>query len=121
TALFLHLTFIIKAEELDYFFTSGISFDPAIPTPEEFLGYPIGSRITEHSQINAYYKELDERSERTALIEIGRTHENRKLSVLVISSPDNILNIDRYREERQRVRVGEKPDTPLIVFLGNAV
>ncbi len=25
-----------------YFFPSGATFDPAIPSPEQFLGYPVG-------------------------------------------------------------------------------
>lgn len=115
------ITNTINAEGIDYYFAADQSFDPDIPTPEEFLGYPIGSRISEHSRINAYYELLNELSDRTTLLEIGRTHENRKLYVLVASSPENIRNIDRYREAREGARKGEKPDTPLIVFLGNAV
>ncbi|MEL7599997.1 MAG: M14 family zinc carboxypeptidase [Proteiniphilum sp.] len=111
----------LRAEGLDYYFSSHITFDPAIPTPEEFLGYPIGSRITEHSRINAYYERLNELSDRTTLLEIGRTHENRKLYVLAASSSENIRNIDRYREAREGVRKGVSQVTPLIAFLGNAV
>ncbi|HAR38454.1 MAG TPA: hypothetical protein DCS09_07735, partial [Porphyromonadaceae bacterium] len=111
----------LRAEGLDYYFSPHITFDSAIPTPEEFLGYPIGSRISEHSRINAYYERLNELSDRTTLLEIGRTHENRKLYVLVASSPENIRNFDRYRASREGARKGERPDTPLIIFLGNAV
>lgn len=111
----------VKAEKTDYFFAPEIIFDSTIPTPEEFLGYEIGSRITEHSRINAYYEKLAELSDRTSLIEIGQTHEKRKLYVLIVSSPENIRNLDRYKEARKNVRQGEKPDSPLIVFLGSAV
>ncbi len=111
----------VRAEKTDYFFAPEIIFDSTIPTPEEFLGYEIGSRITEHSRINAYYEKLAELSDRTSLIEIGQTHEKRKLYVLIVSSSENIKNLDRYKEVRQRVRQGEKPDSPLIVFLGSAV
>lgn len=44
----------IKAAKTEYYFDSTISFDAAIPSPEAFLGYEIGSRVTEHSRINAY-------------------------------------------------------------------
>jgi hypothetical protein len=33
-------------------------FDPAIPTPQQFLGYEIGSRYTRHDQVVAYFNEL---------------------------------------------------------------
>lgn len=114
-------TIHVKAEKTDYFFDPEIIFDSEIPTPEEFLGYEIGSRVTEHSRINAYYEKLAGLSDRTSLIEIGQTHEKRKIYVLIVSSPENIRNLDRYKEVRQRVRQGEKPDSPLIVFLGNTV
>lgn len=110
-----------KAEKLPYFFDSAIQFDSKIPTPEEFLGYEIGSRITEHYKINAYFEKLASLSDRTSLIEIGRTYENRKLYVLIVSSPENIKNLDKYKAARQQARKGEKPDSPLVVFLGSTV
>lgn len=114
-------SFSVKAEKLSYFFDSSVQFDKKIPTPEEFLGYEIGGRITEHSQINAYFEKLASLSDRVSLIEIGKTHENRKLYVLIVSSPSNIKNLDSYKSARQKVRQGEKGNTPLIVFLGSTV
>lgn len=111
----------IEAENIDYFFDSEVTFNPEIPTPEEFLGYEIGSRITEHSRINAYYEKLADLSDRTSLIEIGKTHEKRKIYVLVVSSPDNIKKLESYKEARQQVRRGENIDGPVVVFLGNTV
>ncbi len=116
------LTFgMVHAERIDYYFDKGIVFDANIPSPEQFLGYEIGSRVTEHSRINAYYEKLAELSDRTSLIEIGRTHENRKIYVLIVSSPNNINGLGRIAEERKKVRQGQRPDSPLIVFLGNTV
>ncbi|MEA4937351.1 MAG: M14 family zinc carboxypeptidase [Paludibacter sp.] len=112
---------VSKAEKNNYFFDKDITFDPAIPTPEAFLGYEIGSRITKHNRINDYFEKLAELSDKTSLIEIGRTHENRKLYVLIVSSPGNINNLENIRKAREKVRRGEKADGPLIVFLGNAV
>lgn len=110
-----------QTEKLDYYFGADVAFDASIPSPEEFLGYPIGSRITEHSRINAYFEKLAELSDRTRLLEIGRTHENRKIQVLVVSSPEHIRDLDQYKKAREAVRQGKKPDSPLIVFLGYAV
>lgn len=110
-----------QTEGLDYYFESHIHFDEAIPSPEEFLGYPIGSRVTEHSRINAYFEKLAELSDRAELLEIGRTHENRKLQVLVVSSPNNLDKLDQIKKNREGVREGQKPDGPLVIFLGYAV
>ena len=111
----------IKAEGLDYYFPDEISVDSAIPTPEEFLGYVIGTRVTEHSRINAYYEKLAELSDRAELIEIGKSHESRPIYVLAISSPENINNLNELKVLRQDVRKGSRVNSPLIIFLGNTV
>lgn len=109
------------SEELAYYIPADTRFDARIPTPEEFLGYPVGSRITEHSRINAYFERLAELSERVELLEIGRTHEQRKIHVLAVSSPGHILNLSQYRDAREKVRQGEDAETPLVIFLGYSV
>lgn len=119
--LLLYTFGVTKAEKLSYFYDAGISFDSKIPTPEQFLGYEIGSRITEHSRINAYFEKLAEISDRTSLIEIGQTHERRKIYVLAVSSPENIKRLNEFQGEREKVRKGDTPSTPLILFLGNTV
>ncbi|MDR2382850.1 MAG: hypothetical protein LBD76_03075 [Prevotellaceae bacterium] len=112
---------IIRAEKLDYFFDKSIVFDSKIPTPEQFLGYEIGTKITEHHRINAYLEKLAELSDRAEIIEIGRTHEGRKLEILIVSSPANISKLDAIKGERRKVRNSETVNTPLIVFLGYSV
>ena len=49
------------------------SFDPAIPTPEQFLGYPIGSHYTRHDQIVAYFNELARVSPKVHVQVIGKS------------------------------------------------
>ena len=39
-----------------YFFKAYEPFDENIPSPEEFLGYPIGSQHTRHDRIVAYLR-----------------------------------------------------------------
>lgn len=111
----------IGGEKTAYFFDSSVRFDEKIPSPEQFLGYPTGSKITEHHRISAYFEKLASLSKRTKLIEIGRTHEGRPLLILAVSSPENIARLDDYRTERNKVRKAETPATPLILFLGYSV
>ena len=121
TASILFISLNIKAEGLEYYFPDKIGFDSEIPTPEEFLGYTIGSRVTEHSRINEYFKKLAELSERAELIEIGKSYESRPIYVLAVSSNENISNLDDFKTLRQDVRKGLEVNSPLIIFLGNAV
>jgi hypothetical protein len=57
-----------------YFFPDGQRFDPAIPSPESFLGYAIGTHHTRHDRIVAYFQELARLSDRATYQEIGRTY-----------------------------------------------
>ncbi|MDR3251448.1 MAG: hypothetical protein LBT42_07300 [Tannerella sp.] len=111
----------IGGEKQSYFFDSSVRFDEKIPSPEQFLGYQTGSKITEHHRIIAYFEKLASLSDRTKLIEIGRTHEGRQLLILAVSSPENIARLDGYRTERNKARKAETPETPLILFLGYSV
>jgi hypothetical protein len=114
-------THFLLAEKISYFFDSSVKFDANIPTPEQFLGYETGSRITEHHQIIAYLEKLSELSDKASLIEIGRTHEDRPLKLLVVSSPENLKNLKAIQNERAKVRKGEDVHTPLIVYIGYTI
>jgi hypothetical protein len=111
----------LGGKKVDYFFDSSVQFDPKIPSPEQFLGYEIGSRITPHHEIVAYLEELAKLSDRAQIIEIGRTHENRKIKILAVSDPSNLAKLDAFKQERTKVRKAEIPETPLILFLGYSV
>ncbi|MGL6267119.1 MAG: hypothetical protein ACRC2O_04315, partial [Chitinophagaceae bacterium] len=50
-----------------YFFTKATKVNPAIPEPEAFLGYKIGSQHTRHDRILAYMRELDRLSDRVTV------------------------------------------------------
>ena len=63
----------------DYFFKDKNPFDSKIPTPEEFLGYPIGDQHTRHDQIVSYLYKLAEISDKAEIELYGYTHEKRKL------------------------------------------
>lgn len=72
-------------------------FDPAIPTPEAFLGYPIGTQYTRHDQVVAYLKELDRLSDRISVEEIGRTYEGRPLLAVIVTSAANQGRLEALR------------------------
>lgn len=69
-----------------------------LKSPDEFLGYPLGSRFTPHTQIVAYFKYVAGLNKNIRLISYGQTYEHRELMVAVISSKENIGNIDQIRE-----------------------
>jgi hypothetical protein len=83
----------------DYFLKRYQPYEDQISSPEEFLGYGIGEQHTRHDLIVSYLSTLASQSERAKLIEYGRTHEGRKLVMLVISSPENLNRLDDIQKE----------------------
>ncbi|MFS4494656.1 M14 family zinc carboxypeptidase [Maribacter sp. 2308TA10-17] len=83
----------------DYFFKKFHPFNETIPSPEEFLGYGIGEHHTRHDLIVAYLTKLAETSDRASIYEYGKTHEGRKLVILTITSPENLSNLDKIKEQ----------------------
>jgi hypothetical protein len=88
-----------RAQTTSYFFPDGQRFDAAIPTPEEFLGYEIGTHHTRHDRIVAYMQELARLSERASYQEIGRTYELRPMPVLTITAPANHARLEEIRRQ----------------------
>jgi hypothetical protein len=79
-----------------------------IPTPKEHFGFNIGDNytLTTYTQTEAYFKKLD-LSDRAKLIDIGLTEEGRTQYMLIVSSPENIRNIERYKGIARKLAVAE--------------
>ncbi len=87
----------------NYFFPAGVTFDPAIPTPEQFLGYPVGDWHTRHDRIVSYFQELARVSPKAHFQIIGYTNERRPQVVLTITSPENYTRIEDIRKEHLKL------------------
>lgn len=96
------------AEELDYFLpTKGVEYDDAIPTPESAIGFKTGDRHITHDQLVSYVTKLAELSPRITIEQYAKSHGNRPLLMLTITSEANHKDIDRIREQH---RLLSKPD-----------
>lgn len=73
---------------------------PAIPTPEEYLGRPLGAVWTRHSDVLGYAKLVASRSDRVRYESYGRTYEGRELALVVASAPENLG--ERFAAHRAR-------------------
>lgn len=79
-----------------------------VPTPKEHFGFNIGDdyMLATYTQTEAYFKKLTV-SDRVKLVSMGKTEEGRDQYMLIISSPENIRNIERYKEISQRMARAE--------------
>ncbi len=118
-AFFLNLSY----SQNDYFFPEGIKFDTNIPSPEQFLGYPIGEWHTRHERLVAYFEELAKSSDKAAFQTTGNTNEHRKQIVLTVSSPENLERLESIRQAHLQLSdpladVANVDDQPVVVLLG---
>jgi hypothetical protein len=67
-------------------------------SPDEFLGYPLGSRFTPHAQIIAYFKYVTAQHKNIRLITYGETYEHRELMVAIVTSKENAENLEQIRQ-----------------------
>lgn len=79
-----------------------------VKSPDEFLGYPLGSRFTPHHQILAYFRYLAGTNKAIKLIDYGQTYEHRELLVAVISSSENMENLEQIRKTNISLSRAEK-------------
>ncbi len=77
----------------------------APPAPESFLGFPVGAdrKLADYGQIVRYFKALDRGSERLSLVRLGKTTLGRAMVMAVISSEENLREMDRYRDIARRL------------------
>lgn len=71
--------------------------DPAVPSPEAFLGRETGESYTLHADVVRYIHAVAEASDRVTIEEYGRTYEGRALHVLTVTSPANHARLDDIR------------------------
>ncbi|MEA1885669.1 MAG: M14 family zinc carboxypeptidase [Bacteroidota bacterium] len=69
-----------------------------INSPEEYLGYKLGTRFTMHHQALDYFKYVAENSDYVRYHSYGKTYEDRELGVVFISSPDNLAELEEIRK-----------------------
>jgi hypothetical protein len=76
-----------------------------VPSPRELLGFTPGDdrKIADWTQITDYFKRLDAASERVRVQAVGTSTLGRTLFAAFISSPENIRELDRYREIQRRL------------------
>ncbi len=88
--------FLLVALFSFYFF--GISAQ-SLPSPKDFFGFAIGDnyKLTTFTQTLAYFKKLDEASDRAKLVEIGKTEEGRSQFMMIVTSPENFKKLEYYQ------------------------
>jgi hypothetical protein len=112
---------------LDYFLPKDVNYKKEIPPPKQFTGFEVGEWHLSHDELYSYFLELAKISDRAFWEEYGRSYEGRPLGQLIVSSPDNIRNIEKLRQQHIQLcdpSISDKSDIremPLFIKLGYGI
>ncbi|MBA4322530.1 MAG: zinc carboxypeptidase, partial [Odoribacter sp.] len=82
---------------LGYYLPKDVSYNPSVPTPKQFIGHEVGEWHLTYDKLYYYLLELAKISDKAVWEEYGRSYEGRPLGQLIISSPENIRNLEQLR------------------------
>ncbi len=85
--------------------SSAFAQSQSIPTPKDHFGFEIGEdyKLATYTATEAYFKKVAELSDRVKYLEIGPTEEGRQMPMMIITSPENHQNLERYKEISQKL------------------
>lgn len=90
-------------------FNTTLTYAQNVVSPKAYFGFNIGDdyQLINYSETIAYFKQLAQASNRVILKPIGKTEEGRTQYMAVISAPDNLKNIKRYKAISQKLARAE--------------
>ncbi|MEM9085924.1 MAG: M14 family metallopeptidase [Pseudomonadota bacterium] len=85
----------------------GGEFDPAIPTATDVLGHAPGTNITSPSEMLEYMRALEAAApDRLRIVKYAETWEGRPLHYMIITSRENMANIDAIQADMANIAAG---------------
>ncbi len=77
-----------------------------ITTPEEFFGFKLGTdkKLARWDKIVEYYRLLERESDRIRVIDLGPSTEGHPYLLAIISSADNLSNLERLRAVNLKIQ-----------------
>jgi hypothetical protein len=90
---------------LALFLTVASTLSGQAPSPSTHLGFTVGAdrSLADFGQITSYFKVLAANSNRIKLQPLGPTTQGREMFMAILSHPDNLAKLDRYREIAQKL------------------
>ncbi|MFC7358172.1 M14 metallopeptidase family protein [Jejudonia soesokkakensis] len=77
-----------------------ISFVQAqVQSPSEFLGYELGTQFSRHADVVTYFEHVAKNSSMVTYDTYGKTNERRPLTYAIVSTPENLANIEQIRQD----------------------
>jgi len=104
-----------------------LKYNTDIPTSEAFFGFQVGEWHLQPEQVNNYLHTLAQRSRRFSIKPYARSHEQRQLLLAVVSSPNNIANLEQLQRQHRALADPAQSQAlnaeamPVVTWLGYTV
>ena len=81
---------------------------PSVPTPESVLGHRPGDDfyLANYDESREYFRKLAASSNRIKLITVGKTTRGLAWEIAIISSPENLANLDKFKDISRKLADG---------------
>lgn len=76
----------------------GVQIQAQLQSPEEFLGYKIGEQFSRHADVVDYFDHVAKNSPLVQYHTYGKTNERRPLIYAIVSSEENLKNLEEIRK-----------------------
>jgi hypothetical protein len=89
--------------------TAVLSVAQDLTSPKQHFGFAIGDnyKLATYTQTEAYFKKIASVSDRVSMVNMGQTEEGRSQYMMIVSSPENIKNLIRYKEIARKLARAE--------------
>lgn len=85
-----------------------LTLQAQLQSPSEFLGYEIGTEFSRHADVVRYFEHVAANSNMVTYHNYGKTYERRPLTYAIISTPENMANIEKIRTDNLK-SIGIEP------------
>lgn len=81
----------------------------SVPKPEDILGFKVGAdyHLATYTQAIQYFRLLSQNSDRVKLFDMGQTSMGQTMTYAVISAPENLAGLDRYKQTMRTLSLGQ--------------
>src|SRR5688500_2190400 len=85
-----------------------------VPSPKDTLGFTPGDdrKLASWAQVVDYFQKLDAASDRMIFEEIGKTTMGAPFVYATVSSPENLKNLEKYKQINAKLADPRKIGTP---------
>lgn len=81
------------------FLLTCLTIEAQLKSPANFLGYEIGTQFSRHADVVNYFNHVAANSNMVTYHNYGVTNERRPLTYAIVSTPENLANIENIRTD----------------------